>query len=131
MLRTASVQSRKQHLFHQSNIHVNMIIDDTHQRTALHDRSLQPEQVEALIQKGADVNAQDCHGSTPLHRFCYRPNKQFTPNDLKIIKLLVQHGASPEIRNDHGRKSMSQEVMALITVDAGALQKSQEKSFKR
>ena len=48
-----------------------------------------------LIDKGANVNAIDKDGSTPL-MFC----AQHGHND--IVKLLLGHGADPKIKGSHG-----------------------------
>ena len=45
-----------------------------------------------LIQKGAKVNAKSHHGTTALHLAAAK-------NDGKIINLLMNHGANPNISN--------------------------------
>ena len=41
---------------------------------------------ELLLDNGADVNAKDKHGNTPLHKATLRGNKD-------IVELLRKHGA--------------------------------------
>ena len=43
-----------------------------------------------LIEQGSDVNVQGYNGMTPLHRAAQL-------NNLKIVKLLLEHGANPNI----------------------------------
>ena len=52
--------------------------------------------VEFLLQHGADVNATDRGGLTPLHWACVY-------HDVELVKLLVQHGA-----NIHARDPLAQ-----------------------
>jgi ankyrin repeat protein len=48
-----------------------------------------------LIDHGADVNRQDKHGSTVLHRAAGSTDKD-------AIAALILHGADPGIRNNEG-----------------------------
>ena len=51
----------------------------------------------ALIQNGANVNAMDLYGSTPLHKAVYN-------NKHDIASLLKRNGASSLIKNIKGKK---------------------------
>lgn len=65
-----------------------------HDMTALH-FVVSVEQVDILINHGADVNAQDDNGDTPLHVLHYNARKYSGP----IAKRLLHHGADPHIKN--------------------------------
>lgn len=58
----------------------------------------------ALIQLGADVSAQDSSGHAPLHYAAggYWTNRQ--QDYAGIVELLRQHGASPNIQDQQGRR---------------------------
>ena len=45
-----------------------------------------------LVERGADLNAQNNIGSTPLHRACHK-------NDVRIATLLINQGADYNIRD--------------------------------
>jgi ankyrin repeat protein len=57
------------------------------------------ETVEVLIKAGADVNAVNTQGDTPLHRAAWKGGE-------KVCALLVEHGAGPsrEVENKDGKK---------------------------
>jgi uncharacterized protein len=55
----------------------------------------------ALLRLGANVNAIDAHGDTPLHIACNTPPR-CTPSE-EVIDLLVRKGASLLIRNREGK----------------------------
>lgn len=80
--------------------------------TALHHavRFRSPMAVKTLIEHGANVN-QACRrsGSTALHRAVTQTGAPGTAGKgqeaLKIIRLLLEAGADPSIRNKSGRKA--------------------------
>ena len=51
-----------------------------------------PQTVERLIEAGADVNARDSMGMTPLHWAAYRGR-------MSTIQMLLDQGADPAARN--------------------------------
>jgi ankyrin repeat protein len=55
--------------------------------------------VERLLLRGANPNARDAIGNTPLHWAIHinRPNPHGPA--LQIVKLLLEHGADPNVRN--------------------------------
>jgi ankyrin repeat protein len=53
-------------------------------------------EVERLLSVGADVNAKDHYGDTPLHMACYRGHVQ-------VFQALREHGADIELKNNYGR----------------------------
>nr|WP_064591185.1 ankyrin repeat domain-containing protein [Orientia tsutsugamushi] len=67
--------------------------DDIHHNTALHYaiRAGNLEVASILLTHGANPNAQDIYGHTPLHSACSR--------DVQFIKLLLKHGADPNVQN--------------------------------
>ena len=52
--------------------------------------------VRELLRKGADVNARDKDGNTPLHKAVDR-------GFADVVKLLLERGADPNIRDRDGR----------------------------
>ncbi len=56
-----------------------------------------------LIEKGADVNAQDCHGWSVLQHIV---NKPIEPLSVPITKMLLERGADPNIPNDKGTTAL-------------------------
>ena len=61
--------------------------------------------VDALIGHGADVNAVDNTGETPLHRAMSRRR-------LEASKVLLEAGADPNIKNFHGATATLYSAMA-------------------
>ena len=57
------------------------------------------EMLSLLIAKGADVNARDEYGNTPLHR-AVGPSVARQSN---VIEVLLDHDANPHIPNEDGR----------------------------
>lgn len=62
------------------------------------------ENLEALIQAGADVNAQCAEGYTALMWACSKPA------EAKFIELLLKHGARTEIKNYNGQTALHRAV---------------------
>ncbi len=67
--------------------------------------ALQPGTAEILLQSGADPNAENRRGATPLHYACDpRPNSRGNWNptaQAAVIEVLIRHGANPD-RGDRG-----------------------------
>jgi len=59
-------------------------------------RSGNTEKVRELLERGADPNAKDDDGWTPLHYATYRGHTH-------IVELLIEMGADPNIRNKDGK----------------------------
>jgi len=82
-------------------------------------RNVDKEQVRALVQQGANVNAADADGTTALHWASYR-------DDLDIADLLIRAGAKANVANDLGATPLwtaSQNGSATMVrrlLDAGA-----------
>ncbi len=62
----------------------------------------QKDQIELLIENGADVGIGDFFSNTPLHLIAR--NNEGLPEDkmAEIAELLIRHGADPEARNANG-----------------------------
>lgn len=52
-----------------------------------------------LLRHNANINVQDCNGNTAL---TYAAHSIGTPVGLQIFKILVQHGADVDIKDDKG-----------------------------
>jgi ankyrin repeat protein len=72
---------------------------DNNGHTALHFavQENNPEIVLALLSHGACVDAKDIHGNTPLWRAAFNAHE-----DYRLVKILVSHGADPNLRNNSG-----------------------------
>jgi ankyrin repeat protein len=67
------------------------------------DRGTTPEiiaAVEVCLKAGADINDAGANGDTALH-FAVTGR-----GDLEIVKYLVEHGASPAIKNTRGQTAL-------------------------
>jgi ankyrin repeat protein len=82
-------------------------------------RNADKEQVRALVQHGASVNAADADGTTALHWASYR-------DDLEIADLLIRAGATVNVANDLGATPLwtaslnGSAAMVRRLLDAGA-----------
>ena len=59
-----------------------------------------PEEIEALLDAGADINARDRYGQTALHHHAVRGDA--TEQRLAIVDLLLDAGIDVLIEDDHG-----------------------------
>ncbi|MFE2124254.1 ankyrin repeat domain-containing protein [Rhodococcus aetherivorans] len=94
------------------------VADSDQKWTALHfaARDQNEAQVRLLLKAGADVDPVDVFGNTPLWRSVMNSR-----SDLAAMKLLIEHGADPHLRNHHGispldlaRQSGQDDVVALF-----------------
>jgi len=64
-----------------------------------------PEIVEILLRHGADPNAQDAEGNSPLLRCLLHGTPRRWP-DVDTVKMLLLYNANAQHRNMHGRSAM-------------------------
>jgi ankyrin repeat protein len=66
------------------------------------------EYIELLVSKGININSQDDDGNTALHYPLMKvlENKIFLPRSKEIVKILVERGADPYVRNKEGKSPM-------------------------
>jgi ankyrin repeat protein len=79
--------------------------------TALIKNAWDPEIAAILLQHGADINASNKEGWTPL----------FSASSADLVCFLLQHGANPNFRNQKGETALqaakqygNQEVIAIL-----------------
>ena len=98
------------------SLHVFIFVVDSDKRSMLHHFALNPNEnsmaiVELLVERGLDVNAQDCDGNTPLHL-------AMSPFQREVAKYLVDSGADPEIKNWKGispHKMVQQDIVNFLS----------------
>ncbi|MGE4133734.1 MAG: hypothetical protein AB7F86_19005 [Bdellovibrionales bacterium] len=64
--------------------------------------------LKAFTEKGGDINAQDIHGDTFMHKFFQaqlKPNTILTSKHIEDIRRIVQMGFNPDIKNKVGESS--------------------------
>ena len=97
------------------SLHVFIFVVDSDKRSMLHHFAFNPNEnsmaiVELLIERGLDVNAQDCDGNTPLHL-------AMSPFQREVAKYLVDSGADPEIKSWKGispHKMVQQDIVNFL-----------------
>ena len=57
-------------------------------------------EVRDLIKAGADINARNGNGTTPL---MYAKTHAFSTGKTDIMKLLLEHGADPQLQDNAGK----------------------------
>ena len=98
------------------SLHVHIFVVDSDKRSMLHHIALNPNEnsmaiVELLVERGLDVNAQDCDGNTPLHL-------AMSPFQREVAKYLIDSGADPEIKNWKGispHKMVQQDIINFLS----------------
>lgn len=92
-------------------------------QTPLHFLIDDSETVKYLLQAGADVNAKDGYGSTPLHEFCQNPPAE-GEEVRKIFALLVSAGANIKAHGgedgDTPLHLAGSDQIAQLLIEAGA-----------
>jgi ankyrin repeat protein len=78
--------------------------------------AVRPSVVEALLERGADPNARNRRGATPLHYACDpRPaaSRQWqAEQQVDVIRLLVAHGAAIDVQDKGGVTALHRAVRA-------------------
>ncbi len=95
---------------------INFIYADINLDLILAARSGNYDQAVSLLKNGADVNAKDVEGWSPLHWAAF-------VGDVRIARLLLDKGGNPELRNFSGNTPLDlaqfnnkQEMVNLLTV---------------
>jgi len=95
---------------------VDINVKSTSGATPLHEavRNGRIEVINLLIQHGADVNAVDAKGNSPLH--------VGMPSHVHrdVVTILMQHGANPNLRDEHGDTPLH--VAVILNRSAEAVQ---------
>ncbi|MEQ8187242.1 MAG: ankyrin repeat domain-containing protein [Candidatus Eremiobacterota bacterium] len=68
--------------------------------TLLHSRVNNFSDVKALVYNGADINATNIYGDTPLHLLT--GFKDYNPDRLETVRFLIEHGASVNAQDREG-----------------------------
>ena len=106
--------------------YINITAKDKQGNTPLHHVSL-PEEVEFLIANGADVNAKNNKGETPL----FLPSRR---NQEGIVQLLIAKGADGNARNNEGETPLLQmsnqlRIVQLLIVGGADVNAKNNKGF--
>lgn len=76
-----------------------------------------PEMIKLLIEKGADVNAKDEQGDTPLFAAVCSYSEKIKP--LELMKILLDNGADIHARNNKGMTPLIYSVRFISSRDEG------------
>jgi ankyrin repeat protein len=70
--------------------------------------SNQKEYIKLLVSNGNDINSQDNDGNTALHYPLINVlrDQRYLPYSKEIVKILLEEGADPHIRNKEAKSSM-------------------------
>ena len=84
--------------------YANKIVANCYGNTALHEaiRTRHFDVARLLLNAGADANAANHKGSTPLHFLCYDEGTANTEASLTFARTLVAAGAEVNVRDKRG-----------------------------
>ncbi len=100
--------------------------------------SNQKDYIRMLVSKGIDINSQDENGNTALHYPLSNVirDKRYLPYSKEMVKILMEEGADPHIKNNEGkspmdlsRESGENELIDLLSSQEQSLEELEGQAF--
>ena len=79
-----------------------------------------------LIDRGADIEAKNLYGRTPLLNYCFLGGERYTEETLQVVRLLIDRGADIEAKDQYGSTPLWSAAtsnfleVATLLIDRGA-----------